>query len=406
MAVFTYKASDLGGKIVDGSMEGKDAALIISKLQEQGLFPLQIQKQEEAKGINRNVSVRAYFQRVKRSDIMVFTQQLATLLDAGMQLDRALAILVELNEGNKFREIVDKIRKNVQGGSSFADALAKHPKHFNRLYINMVRSGESGGVLEIIMSRLAGFLEMTQTLRSEIVSALLYPLILVGVGGAALVILLTFVLPKFTVIFADLGVAMPLPTQIVISSSQIIKDNWYYIVAVLVFLGLGFRSYQKTEKGHLAIDAFKIRAPVIGELFQKVEIARFARTMGTLSRSGVPILQALSIVKDTLTNEVIASALISVYGGLKEGETLAQPLKESKVFPSLAIHMISVGEETGKLEQMLLKIADVYETDVKVSIKRFMALLEPVLILGMGLIVGFIVVSMLLAIFSISSFSF
>ncbi|MBN2053360.1 type II secretion system inner membrane protein GspF [bacterium] len=406
MPVFTYKASDIKGLIIDGTMEGKDEGAIISRLQEQQLFPLLIKPVVEAKGISREVSIKSFMKRTRKRDIMVFTQQLATLLDAGMQLDRALAILIELNEGTKLQEAIMKIRKNVQGGSSFADALAKHPKLFSRLYVNMVRSGESGGVLEIIMARLAGFLEMTQTMRDEIISAMIYPILLSSVGGAALIILLTFVLPKFTVIFADLGVAMPLVTRLVLSFSNFIKHYWYLILGALVFGFLALRSYRKTEKGRIGWDGFILKIPLLGELMQKIEIARFSRTLGTLSRSGVPILQALSIVKDTLTNEVIANALIDVYGSLKEGDTISGPLRDAKVFPPLAIHMIAVGEETGKLENMLLKIADVYETDVKVTIKRLMSLLEPAMILIMGVVVGFIVVSMLMAIFSISSFSF
>ncbi len=403
MPTFTYKATDVNGKLMEGTIEGKDERSVISRLQEQQYFPLKVERSAEKKGISREFSVKSFLQRVKRQDVVTFTQQLATLTDAGLQLDRSLMILAELNEGNKFQGIIQRIRKNVQGGSMFGDALSKHPKLFNRLYINMVRSGEAGGVLDVILIRLAGFLETAQQLRNDIISALIYPLLLIMVGASALAILLTFVIPKFAMIFEEMGTTLPWMTQLVITVSETIAEYWYFVLGGIVFLYLILRSYRKTDKGRYKLDELKLKVPLLGDLFHKIEIARFARTLGTLTRSGVPILQALAIVKDTLTNDVIAKALLKVYGDIKEGEGIADPLAQTKVFPPLAVHMIRVGEETGQLENMLIKVADSYENEVKVTTSRIMSLLEPALILFMGLLIGFVVISMLLAIFSIST---
>ncbi len=402
MPTFDYKATDQTGKIIEGQLEGKDATAVIARLQEMQYFPIRVQQQAQKTVISRSYTLRGLLRRVRSRDVMVFTQQLATLVDAGIPLDRALNILGELNENTGLGPILTKVQRNIEGGSSLADALAKHPRQFSRLYVNMVRSGESGGVLEAILVRLASFLEQSQEMVDEIKSAMIYPALLVMVGGVAIGVLLTFVIPKFAMIFADVGIALPLPTRIVIHASNFLSSYWYLILIGLFFIVYGIRNYRKTEKGRIKWDAMKLKLPMFGQLYRKIEIARFSRTLGTLIRSGVPILQAISIVKDTLTNEVIAQALVSVYGGLKEGEGVAQPLQESGVFPPLAVHMISVGEETGSLETMLGKVADSYETDVSNSIKRLMSLLEPAMILLMGVLIGFVVVSMLLAIFSIS----
>jgi general secretion pathway protein F len=402
MPTFEYKAADLAGKIVQGQLEGKDKAAVISKLQDLQYFPIEVNERVEASGMRREFSLKSFFRRVRSRDILLFTQQLATLVDAGVPLDRSLDILEELNEETSLGPVINKIKRNIQGGSSFADALNKHPRLFGRLYVNMVRSGEKGGVLEVILARLAGFLESSEELKSEIRSAMIYPVLLIVVGGIAMAVLLTFVIPKFAVIFEDVGIALPLSTRIVIGLSTMISQYWYVIIGIIVFSVLLFRKWVATEEGRLKWDAIKLRMPLLGELFRKIEIARFSRTLGTLTRSGVDILQAISIVKDTLTNEVIAKALISVYGGLKEGEGISEPLRQSGVFPSLAVHMIAVGEETGAMEAMLNKVADTYESDVRNTIKRLMSLLEPAMILFMGVIVGFMVVSMLVAIFSIT----
>lgn len=402
MATYSYRASDRKGIEKSGFLEAVNEAQAVSKLREMGLFPLLLNESTKNNKEKKSHLAPRFFYRVKHRDVLDFTSKLSILMDAGIQLDRSLAIAADLTENDRLRDLVREVRKGVQGGSSFGDALGKHPRVFNRLYVNMVKSGEAGGVLESILQRLSGFLESSQALRDEIVSASVYPALLVFVGGAVVVMMVSFVLPKFTVIFTNMGAELPLPTRLLVGFTEFMKKGWPFIVAGIGLTIFGLQQFIRTEDGRMRWDRFKLKMPMIGTLVQKIEVARFARTMGTLVRSGVPILQALSIVKETLTNEVIASSLIGVYGRLKEGGGLANPLKDTGCFPPLAVHMIAVGEETGSFESMLIKVADTYENEVRVAVKRTMAMIEPLLILIMGLVIGFIVVSMLLAVFSIS----
>lgn len=403
MAVFTYKAADKSGKIITGNMEAKDKAVVINRLQSSSYFPIKIEQSLESRAsLSEHIKGHRLFERVSANDILGFTQQLATLTGSSIPLDRSLATLKELTAKNKLTSIIEDVHKNVHGGSLFADALAQHPKYFSKLYINMVKAGETGGVLEGVLARLAEFLESAKELRDTIISALIYPLLLILVGGAAIAVLLIFVIPKFQLIFSDMGHAMPLPTQVLLSFSQMIKNYWWLILGIIAILVLTAKYYINTPRGRWKWDQLKLRIPVFGSLIQKIEIARFSRTLGTLTQSGVPILNALNIVKDIIGNVVISKAVGSVKSSLKEGEKVSDPLKQSGVFPPLAVHMIDVGEETGQLEQMMFKVADTYENDVRTTVKRLVGLLEPLLILLMGLIVGLIVISMLMAIFSIN----
>ncbi len=402
MPTFTYKATDRKGIEKSGFLDAGNESQAVLKLREMNLYPLTVAETRKTEKQRSIQFAPRFLHRVKHRDVLDFTSKLSILMEAGIQLDRSLAISADLTENEKLRDLVRDVRKNVQGGSSFGDALAKHPRVFNRLYVNMVKSGEAGGVLETILQRLSGFLESSQALRDEIVSASVYPALLVFVGGAVVVMMVSFVLPKFTVIFTNMGADLPLPTQILVAFTEFMKRGWLFIIAGITLTVIGIQQFIRTDEGRMRWDRVKLRLPLIGPLVQKIEVARFARTMGTLVRSGVPILQALSIVKETLTNEVIASSLIGVYGRLKEGGGLANPLKDTGCFPALAVHMIAVGEETGSFESMLIKVADTYENEVRVAVKRTMSMIEPLLILVMGLVIGFIVVSMLLAVFSIS----
>ncbi|MBN2381998.1 type II secretion system inner membrane protein GspF [bacterium] len=405
MATFVYRAADRGGTIQEGVLEAKDLAGALHRLREMNFLPLDVNPKQSA-GLSTEYSFKSYFQRIKSSDIKDFTLQLATLIDAGIPLDKSLFILEEMCEKEKLKELIGTVRKNVHSGATFADSLARNPRYFTRLYINMVKSGETGGVLDKILLRLADFLESAEELKGYIVQAMMYPLLLMVVGAIAVTLLLTFVLPKFTRIFEDMGTTLPLPTQVLLLFSNFIKDYWYFILLTIGIVIFSIRSYLAKEEGRYKWDSFKLRIPLWGDLIRKLEISRFARTFGTLINSGVPILQALAIVKDTLTNRRISLSLVEVYGGIKEGSGVAQPLKTSNVFPPMAIHMIIVGEETGNLEAMLLKIADTYEKEVKSTVKKMMSLIEPALILLMGLFIGFIVISMLLAIFSVNEIPF
>jgi general secretion pathway protein F len=340
---------------------------------------------------------------VRPRDLLAFTQQLATLLEAGVPLDRTLGILEQLAPGPRLRVIVGDLQRSVRGGASLSEALAKHhPRPFSRLYINMVRAGEKGGVLEITLQRLAEFLEARAAFTEAIVSAMIYPLIITVASAGAIVFLLTFVVPRFAVIFADLGQAIPLPTQILLTVSGALRAYWWLGGLALTAGVLGWRVWTSTPEGRLAWDRTLLRVPLVGAIGQKLEISRFARTLGTLLKSGVPVLGALAVVGEMMQNRVVATAVQRLAENIKRGTGLATPMGESPVFPPLTVHMVRVGEETGRLEEMLLKVAELLESDVRTALKRIIGLLEPAVILGMGLVVAFIVVAMLLAIFSIN----
>jgi general secretion pathway protein F len=409
MATYSYKAADSAGKIVTGVLEADEEKKVVAELQTRGLIPIRIALAKgngKRLGLNISEQFLGLFQGVSSKDVMVFTQDLATLLEAGLPVDRALSLLIESAEKERFKMVVNDILKTVQGGGYLSDALAKHPKAFTSFYVSMVRAGEAGGVLEGVLSRLGEFLESAQELKDYIKSAMVYPIFLVGVGGASIIILLTFVIPKFSIIFSDMGQAIPLSTQILLGISELLQSYWWAILAVL---GTGYfflRKYLKTPAGRLKFDRKKMKFPVVGELIKKIEVARFARTLGTLTKSGVPILQALTLVKDIMGNKVISAAMENVYTRVKEGDRLSKPLRDTGIFPPLAIQMITVGEETGRLDRMLLRVAESYEKMVRNTVKRLISLLEPTMILFMGLVVGFVVVSMLMAVFSMNEMPF
>ena len=407
MAVFVYKAADKTGNIISGTMEARDKAMVISRLQASSFFPIKIEQGAGTRAsFSERVKGRRFLERVNHKDILSLTQQLATLTGSAVSLDRSLSILKQLATKEKLASIIDDIYKNVHGGSLFADALAQHPKHFSKLYINMVKAGEAGGVLEAVLARLAEFLESAQELRDNIISALIYPIILTLVSGAAVAIILIFVIPKFKLIFMDMGQTLPMITQVVLGFSQVIIDYWWLILGVFAVLFYFIKRYINTPKGRWKWDRMKLNMPILGDLVQKVEIARFTRTLGTLIQSGVPILQAMNIVKDIVGNTIVSKAIGNAQSSIKEGEKISEPLKQSGVFPPLAVHMIDVGEETGQLENMLFKVADSFEVEVRTAVKRLVGLLEPALILFMGFIVGLLVISMLVAIFSLNEMPF
>ncbi len=409
MAAYSYKAADSSGKIVTGVLEADEEKKVVAELQTLGLIPMRIALTTgngNRLGLNVSEQFLSFFHGVSSKDVMVFTQDLATLLEAGLPVDRALSLLIESAEKERFKMVVNDILKTVQGGGYLSDALAKHPRAFTSFYVSMVRAGEAGGVLEAVLSRLGEFLESAQELKDYIKSAMVYPVFLVGVGGLSIIVLLTFVIPKFSIIFSDMGQAIPLSTQFLLGISHLLQSYWWAILAVL---GAGYfflRKYLKTPAGRLKFDRKKMKFPVVGDLIKKIEVARFARTLGTLTKSGVPILQALMLVKDILENKVISAAMENVYARVKEGDRLSKPLRDTGIFPPLAIQMITVGEETGRLDRMLLRVAESYEKMVRNTVKRLISLLEPAMILLMGLVVGFVVISMLMAVFSMNEMPF
>lgn len=385
-------------------MEAADERAVVTWLRANGYYPIKIGQAGVAVEA-RPALARLPFRLARgpsAQDVLAFTQQLATLLEAGMELDRSLAILLDLTDNQRLRSILRGILVDIQAGSPFADSLAKHPRLFSRLYVNMVKAGEASGVLEVILSRLAGFMERSKAVRDEVTSALIYPILLLLVGGGAVVVMMNFVIPRFAQIFADTKQLMPLPTRMLLAISAFTTGYWWVLVGLIAMGWIGLRAYLQTEQGKMQWDQWKLALPLLGGLIQEIEVSRFARTFGTLLQSGVPVLNAVSIVKETVTNRVIAAAMSRLQEGVKRGEGISGPLRATAAFPSFSIHMARVGEETGKLEEMLIKVADTYDERVRRTVKRLTSLLEPVLILGLGLIVGFIVLSMLLAIFSIN----
>ena len=397
MAIYSYRATTLKGEILEGAIEAADQKAALERLKVSGLIPLKISTASE--GFRSRWSLRS-----AKGDLLTFTTELSVLLNAGLPLDRSLNILAEILEKPETRAIVQAILKSIREGSSFSDALQRHPKMFSRLYVNMVRAGESGGVLDAVLEKLNDFLETTKELRDSVLSSMIYPLILLGTGGASILLLLTYVLPKFSVIFAELGGAMPLPTQVLLAFSQGLKEYWWLMIVVPVALGILFKKNIDSPAGRLRWDRFKLR--ILKDLITQLETARFCRTLGTLLKSGVPLLQALNNAKEVIGNRVIAEAIDRLSKGVKEGRGISVPLAEAKVLPPLALSMVKVGEETGQLDTMLMKVAATYEKSLRVAVKRFISFIEPALILAMGLVIGFIVLSMLVAIFSITDLPF
>jgi general secretion pathway protein F len=399
MPVFIYRAADRRGQTIDGVMEAPDARSVVERLHREAYFPIQVAAQAER---------TAWWSfggspRIPSRDLLAMTQQLATLIEAGMPLDRALAILEELAPSARIKSVVADLLRSVRGGASLSDALAKHhPRPFSRLYINMVRAGEKGGVLETTLRRLAEFQEARAAFTEAIVSALIYPLVITTVGAGAIVFLMTFVIPRFATIFADMGQAIPLPTQILLSTSVTVRSYWWVGLLAVIAIVLAWRVWTGTPEGRFAWDGLQLRLPLAGKLIMKIETARFARTLGTMLKSGVPVLGALAVVGDIMTNQVLGRSLQRLSDTVKRGGTIAAAMQEHAPFPPLAVHMVRVGEETGRLEEMLLKTADTFEVDVRSELKRVIGLLEPAIILCMGVVVAFIVVAMLLAIFSIN----
>jgi general secretion pathway protein F len=398
MSEFVYKAITASGQTVEGAMEGKDEKSVVQSLQQMGYIPLRIATQE-AKGVGFSFS--SFFpQRVGVKNLLIFTQELSTLVGSGLPIDRSLNILASMTENVKLQEIVRDVLKKIQEGSSLGDALESYPKIFSKLYVNMVKAGESGGFLEVILVRLAKYLESSKEIRDSVVSAMIYPAILVVASSAIVAFLVTFLIPRFTNMFSDMGQALPLPTQIVMLASKGVTSYWYFVIGTGVFLYFGLKAYQQNEERKLRWDTMKLKMVLLGDLLMKVEIARFARTLGTLLQSGVPILTALNLVKGISQNLAISRSIAVLHDRLREGKGIAKSLEENKIFPMLAIHMIGVGEETGKLDEMLNRVAQTYEENVQTAVKRVVSILEPLIILVMGVVVGFIFIAMLFPIIS------
>lgn len=400
MPTFFYRAVGKDGGIVNGVVEESTDRAAAVKLQDMGLVPIQLGTRKSRRPWD--LELRWSLSGIRSKDLMFFTQELSTLVNSGLPLDRSLAICKELSEKEKLQSLVDEILKDIKRGRSLADSLSSHPRVFSKLYVNMVRAGEASGSLPLVLERLVEFQQSADELRSYLISSLIYPALLTLVGGASIAVLLNYVIPKFAEVFQDAGQAMPLPTQILLSLSEFTTSYWWVMLLAAVVLAGGFSRLVAGERGRWWWDRLKLRTLVIGEILTKVEMARISRTLGTLVHNAVPLVQALGIVREISGNRVIAQAIRTVAEGVKRGEGVALPMRRAQVFPPLAVHLVEVGEETGRLDVMLLRLAEVYDKDVRSAVKNFIALFEPVMILLMGVVVGAIVISMLLAIVSIN----
>ena len=402
MPIYNYRASTMEGKTMEGTMEAADDGTVSLKLQEMGLLPVRIGSATRKSVLMREIALPWRRNRIRRKDLLVFTQELHTLVHAGFPLDRSLAVLGQLAESPAMAEVIQDVLKEVKGGKSFSEALAKYPEVFPKVYISMVKAGEAGGVLDEILERLASYLETSGELRSYIIGAMIYPALLSAVGLVSVIILTVFVVPRFTGIFEDMGVPLPLPMAILGFLSHVVSKYWWLVIAAAAATGYYFKRFRDSEEGRLKLDRWLLRIPMVGVALRKLEVARFSRTLGTLLHGGVPLLQSMTIVRDVIGNQSIAKTIEPIRNGIKKGEGITQPMKQSGVFPPLAMHLIEVGEESGRLDSMLIQVADNYDVEVRNSIKNLIAFFEPALILLMGILIGTIVVSMLTAIFSIN----
>ncbi len=420
MPRFEYTAMDARGEETSGVLDASNAKDAVAQLRGAGLFPTNVVEEGRGgKAMKKAVASAKTSQRsspkaagggslfkkstIKPKILMIFTRQLATLIDSGLPLLRGLTVLAKQERDPVLRLTIDKLADGVQGGSTFSEALGQHPKIFNKLYVNMVKAGELGGVLEVVLTRLAEFQEKAQKVKNKVVAAMFYPVVVLFIAVAILIFLMAFIVPKFEQIFADMLGNQPLPplTQLVIGSSRWVQGNFLVLIIGTVVSWVAFAIFASTEKGKATLDAVKIRMPLFGDLVRKSSISRFSRTLGTLVTSGVPILQALNITRETSGNIVVADAISKVHDSVKEGESIVTPLEASGVFPPMVISMIDVGEETGQLPQMLLKIADVYDDEVDNAVAGLTSLLEPVMIVFLAVIVGTIVIALFLPLISI-----
>ena len=424
MASFEYVAIDAQGQETQGVMEARSSNDVVAALRKQGMFPTSVTEVGKAVAVpvakavaapaaksavkvapaaagagggKKKLAIKLFEKKtVDGKLLMIFTRQLATLIDAGLPLLRGLEVLGKQEKDLVLKKIITELSESVQGGSTFSESLGQHPAVFNRLFVNMVKAGELGGVLEVVLNRLAEFQEKAQKLRNKVKSAMTYPVIVLSIAILILIFLLTFIVPKFEQIFKDLLGNKPLPwlTMTVMNASRTAVANWYILVILVIAAVVGWKMVTRSPKGRQWMDRASLKAPLFGDLMQKSSISRFSRTLGTLITSGVPILQALMITRETAGNSVIYDAITKVHDAVKEGETIVTPLEASNVFPAMVISMVDVGEETGQLPDMLLKVADVFDDEVDNTVDALTSLLEPLMIVFLAVVVGTIVIAL------------
>ena len=394
---YTYRARDAGGTLRTGELQADSDALVLSRLREMGYVPLEVKM--KSSGLQREFTLRPG--RVKLKDLTVFSRQFATMINSGLPLLRCLSILEQQTTSKELTKIVVQIRTEVEQGSSLSQALAQHPKAFSKLYVAMVRAGETSGSLDGVLLRVADTLEKEVALRRKVKSAMTYPTVVFALVVVILVAMLVFVVPTFEQLYKDLGGSLPAPTKLLIGASQIVRKYFLFVIGGVALTIWGLRRWILTEKGRRLFDRFKLKIPIFGGLFHKSSLSRFARTLGVLSRSGVPILQALDIVVETVGNSVMADAVLDIQSSVKEGESITKPLSRHQIFPPMVVQMMAVGEETGALDTMLEKIADFYDQEVEATVDALTSLIEPLLIAVVGGTVGVIVISLYLPLFKI-----
>ncbi|HUJ17282.1 MAG TPA: type II secretion system F family protein [Nitrospirota bacterium] len=396
--VFTWEGKTRQGTVQKGELSASSKEEVFTLLRKQNILPINV----SAKSKEIKLSFGA--QKIQDRDIVIFTRQLATMIDAGLPLVQCLDILGAQTENPTLAKTIVQVRTDVESGSTFADALKKHPKAFDNLYVNMVAAGEAGGILDTILQRLAAYMEKFAKIKKQIKSAMVYPAVILFVAVAVVALLLVVVVPMLAAMFAESGQALPLPTRIVVTASNFLK-GWGGLSVLIVLVGLfiGIKQARKTEKGLRATDGIALKMPVAGDLIRKVAVAKFTRTLGTLMTSGVPILEGLLIVARTAGNKVVEEAILTTRQSVSEGKTLAEPLTKSKVFPPMVTQMISVGEATGALDSMLTKIADFYDEEVDGAVATLTSLLEPILMIFLGTTVGFVIIAMYMPIFQMGS---
>ncbi len=401
MPKFSYTAVDARGKQANGTVEANDQNDAIAQIRQLGFYPQRLDEAKEtaataAVGADKKAKVGKKGGRVKPRILTIFTRQLATLIDAGLPLMRSLKTLAQQERNPVMRNTMTHLASSVESGSTFSEALSGHPNIFNKLYINMVKAGELGGVLEIVLTRLAEFQEKSEKIKGKVIAAMVYPLVVLVIATLILTFLLIFIVPKFQQIFTDAlpGKSLPGITLFVIGCSNFLVSQWYIVLGGIVVIIVGYKAFASTPAGVVILDRIALRVPVFGDLISKTAIARFSRTLGTLISSGVPILQALNITRETAGNNVVANAIAKIHDSVKEGESVVGPMESSGVFPPMVTSMVQVGEETGQLPDMLVKVADVYEAEVDNVVTGLTSILEPIMIVMLAVIVGTIVIAL------------
>jgi type IV pilus assembly protein PilC len=403
MPTFRWQGVSPKGETLKGEMEATSREAVIIRLRTQRIQPVTSKIKEKGKGLDRDLGIPSFGASVKAADLVVFTRQFATMINAGLPILQALQILASQSDSKVFRKIIGAIKDDVEAGNTLADATAKHPKVFTDLYTSLVQAGEIGGILDTILQRLATYLEKAASLKSKIKGAMIYPACIIAAAVLVTAVLLIFVIPVFADVFKSFGAALPAPTQFVINLSNFMIANVYFLACVPVAAFIGIKMGYRTEQGRLVIDSASLRIPVFGDLLRKAAVARVTRTLSTLVSSGVPILDALNITSRVAGNRVVEIAIANARQSIASGHTIADPLIESKVFPPMVCQMISVGETTGALDAMLGKIADFYDSEVDQTVANLMSLLEPMVILFLGVVIGGLVISMYLPIFNLGA---